>query len=101
MLWKILLAHYYSSRKNLLEPLFFLMSLWKKIAIALTVATLLYGSQIAMYTNNWNRFLEHWQFVDGLSMVLGIILLAALFFVAQQLVALLNWSWLNRVVQHF
>ncbi len=76
------------------------MKLWKKIAVALTVATLLYGGQIRMYQDNWNRFLEYWDFADGLSIVVGILLLAALIFLAQSLAAALRWPWLNRIVQH-
>ena len=78
----------------------FPMKLWKKIAVALTVATLLYGGQIRMYTDNWNRFLEYWEFADGLSIILGILLLSLVVFAAQWLVASLHWPWLNRISQH-
>lgn len=76
------------------------MKVWKKIAVALTVATLLYGGQIRMYQDNGNRFLEYWGFADGLSIVLGILLLSVMACVAQRFVASLHWPWLNRISQH-
>ncbi len=63
------------------------MKLWQKFAAALTVATLLYGGQFRMYTDARNRFLEHWERLDGVSIVAGIFLLALAFTVARELLA--------------
>ena len=76
------------------------MKFWKKLAVALTVATLLYGGQIRVFTDNWNRFLEYWQFVDSLGIVLGILLLAVLLIVAQRILSAFRWLWLDKFVQH-
>ena len=44
------------------------MKLWQKFAVALTTATLLYGAQLRMWTDARNRFLEHWNRSDAISL---------------------------------
>jgi len=47
-----------------------------RLAAAVVVATLLFGRQIAAWTDPKNRYLFHWQSADGVALLLGIGLLA-------------------------
>lgn len=70
----------------------------QKFAAALTAATLLYGGQLRQWTDPRNRFLEHWERADALSIVAGIVLLALAFTVARALIA--RWPLARRVADH-
>ena len=70
----------------------------QKFAAALTAATLLYGGQLRQWTDPRNRFLEHWQRADGVSIVAGIALLALAFTVARALLA--RWPLARRAADH-
>lgn len=74
------------------------MKLWQKFAVALTTATLLYGGQLRMWTDARNRFLEHWNRSDALSLLAGIAALALLFTGLRELFS--RHRFLRKVADH-
>lgn len=69
-----------------------------KVAMALVVATLLYGRQVASWTTPRNRFLYHWQLTDGLGLVVGLLGLGLLFLATGLLAC--GSAWVRRQHLH-
>ena len=70
----------------------------QKFAATLTAATLFYGGQLRQWTDPRNRFLEHWERADALSIVAGIVALALAFMVARS--RIVSGKLERRVVNH-
>ncbi len=66
------------------------LPLARRAALALTVATLLFGRQIASWSVPGNRFLYFWQRSDALLLILAVLLTALLVLAVDQ--ALRRWS---------
>ena len=54
------------------------LSFLKELLVSLTVVLLLYGAQIASWTDKWNRYHRAWVFADAVAIVLSISLLGLL-----------------------
>jgi hypothetical protein len=61
-------------------------------AICLSVATLLFARQIAMWANPRNRFYLHWQWADTLTLILSLLGVALLLYLIAMIVRRASWG---------
>jgi hypothetical protein len=67
------------------------------VAIALVLATLLFGRQIASWSTVRNRYHYHWQSSDGLALVTAILLLALVLYAVGMALARTDWAGRRRL----
>jgi hypothetical protein len=76
------------------------MSLWKRVLVALTTATLIYGGQLRVFSNDRNRFYYFWDQRDAAALVVGIIALALAGLCVGEGIQRLRRPWLTRLALH-